>query len=68
MQRQNNKELCRDWGLPAGYNKAQSCRTPSIRTKIQLMMKRTYIKINSPAMRFSKGMMEMKRNKAAGDL
>ena len=40
-----------------------------IKTKIvnltQLMMKRTDININSPAMRFSKSMMEMKRNKTA---
>ena len=36
-----------------------------IKTKIQLMMKRTNIKINSPAMRFSKIMKEMKRNKTA---
>ena len=35
----------------------------SDRTKIQLMMKCTNIKINSPAMPFSKTMMEMKRNK-----
>ena len=35
----------------------------SDRTKIQLMMKR--IKINSPALWFSKGMMEMKCNKTA---
>ena len=34
-----------------------------IKTKIQLMMKRTNIKINSPAMRFSKTMREMKGNK-----
>ena len=40
-----------------------------IKTKIvnltQLMMKRTDININSPAMRFSRSMMEMKRNKTA---
>ena len=36
-----------------------------IKTKIQVMMKRTNIKINSPTMRFSKTMMEMKRNKTA---
>ena len=40
-----------------------------IKTKIvnltQLMMKRTDININSPAMQFSKSMMEMKRNKTA---
>ena len=34
-----------------------------IKTNIQLMMKRTNIKINSPEMRFSKGMIEMKHNK-----
>ena len=37
----------------------------SDRTKIQLMMKSTNIKINSPVMRFSKTMMEMKRKKTA---
>ena len=41
---------------PAGLPQAD-------RTKIQLMMKR--IKINSPAMWFSKGMMEMRCNKTA---
>ena len=36
-----------------------------IKTKKKLMMKCTNIKINCPAMRFSKKMMEMKRNKTA---
>ena len=36
-----------------------------IKTKIQLMMKGTNIKINSPAMWFSQTMMEMKHNKTA---
>ena len=33
MQRQNSKELCRDWGSPAGYSRGQSCRTPSSRSR-----------------------------------
>ena len=36
-----------------------------IKTKIQLMMKRTDSKINSPAMRCSKTMKKMKHNKTA---
>ena len=39
-----------------------------IKTKIQLMMKRTDIKIHSPAMQFSKTMVEMKRNKNIEEL
>ena len=50
------------------YAETEACLHDSlkqIKTKIQLMMKGTNIKINSPAMWFSNTMMEMKRNKTA---
>ena len=39
-----------------------------IKKNILLMMKRTHIKINSPAMQFLKTMMEMKRNRTAKEV
>ena len=66
VQRQNNKELC--YAETGARQQAAAGDSPEglpkqIKTKIQFMVQRTNIKINSTTMRFSKGMMEMKRNK-----
>ena len=57
--------ICADTGAPQQDTEGNSpAGLPQAdQDKIQLIMKRTDIKINSPAMRFSKTMMEMKRNK-----